>query len=212
MKRMALLALVLLVCLTPGCRRGAEKTVDLIPLARYGDLRIERSRIPLDPVEVPEFAQGWTRSRMPSRARHFRWASDDVSTLDLVVLEPRDLELRIEMRPFTWPGSPPQRVTINLNDVEMGTWEFDGPIALRIPLPVENLRSGSNTVGFSWAWAQRVSEVFERKGQHRRAAAITSLVVSGLSDSTSTEDRSSPEELDPLFLFLELLPSIRWFK
>jgi arylsulfatase A-like enzyme len=200
-KRWTLLALLLLSFLTPGCRKGAEQTVDLIPLVAHGDLRVERSQIPLDPVDVPEFGEGWTRSRLPSRGSHFRWASDDVSTLDLVVLEPRDLELQLKMRPFTWPGSPAQGVTIDLNGHELGSWEFDGPTTLRVPLPAEDLRPGDNKVGFSWVWAQRVSEVLNRKGQHRRAAAITNVIVAGLSDPDPVSDRPPAEA------GLELLPA-----
>ncbi len=187
MRRRASVVLLILGCLTPGCRIGAMKSVDLLPLSEFGVWRAERSRIPVGAEDVPEFGEGWTRSRNAPEGKHFRWASDTVSTLSLLCVEPRDLELQMTVKPFTWPGSPPQSVAIALNGNELGSWEIHQPTTLRIPLAEKHLLPGNNSIHFSWAYAQQVSEVLPRKSRSRRAAAITDLVVAGMPDRTAAE-------------------------
>ncbi len=169
------------------------ESVDLLSLSEYGAWRTERSRIPVDPEEVPEFGDGWTRSRNRNGGKLFRWASENVSTLNLLCVEPRDLELQMTVRPFTWPGSPQQGVTVELNGRLLGSWKIVQPTRLRIPLPAEHLHPGDNTVLFSWTHAPRVSEVLPRKGRQRRAAAVKDLVVEGLPERIAT-DHPAPTE------------------
>ncbi|MCW8984135.1 MAG: sulfatase, partial [Thermoanaerobaculales bacterium] len=186
--------MLILGSLTLGCRESADESLDLLQLAQYGQWRAERSRIPVEPEDVPEFEGGWTRSRNAPKRKHFRWASDTVSTLRLLCVEPRDLELQMTVTPFTWPGSPPQSVTIALNGNELGSWEILQPTALRIPLAEEHILPGENLVVFSWAYAPRVRDVLPRKARGRRAAAITDLVVAGLPDRTATYHPVSSED------------------
>ena len=169
------------------------ESVDLLSLSEFGAWRTERGSIPVDPEEVPEFGDGWTRSRNTNGGKHFRWASDDVSTLNLLCVEPRDLELQMTIRPFAWPGSPPQSVTVELNGNGLGSWKIIQPTKLRIPLTADDLHPGNNSIRFSWAYAQRVSEVLPRKSRQRRAAAITDLVVAGLPERTAA-DHPVPSE------------------
>ena len=115
MRRRALIGLFIFGCLTPGCRNYPTESVDLLSLAEFGAWRTERYRVPVDREEVPELGKGWARSRNKPGGRPFHWASDSVSTLNLLCVEPRDLQLQMKVRPFTWPGSPPQSVTVELN-------------------------------------------------------------------------------------------------
>jgi len=187
MHRRALIATLILGSMTPGCRDYAVESLDLLPLARFGQWRVERSRVPVDQEEVPEFGKGWARSRNKPGGRPFHWASDSVSTLNLLCVEPRDLELQMKVRPFSWSGSPPQSVTVELNGNELGSWEISQSTALRIPLAKEQIHPGDNSIHFSWAYAQRVSEVLPRKGRRRRAAAVTDLVVAGLPERAAAK-------------------------
>lgn len=191
MGRRTLVALLILGCVPSGCDDRAVESLDLIPLAQFGLWRNERSQIPVDREDVPEFGEGWTRSRNAPGGKHFRWASDSVSILNLLCVEPRDLELQMVARPFTWKGAPPQSVTVELNGTELGSWGISGPTTLRIPLPAVKLRPGDNTILFSWAYAQRASEVLPRKGSQRRAVAVTDLVVAGLGEKAPS-DRPVP--------------------
>ncbi|MBD3857135.1 MAG: sulfatase [Acidobacteria bacterium] len=193
-ERRGLIAALILVSMTAGCRDRAVETLDLLRLARYGQWRVERSRIPTDREEVPELGKGWTRSRNAPGGQHFHWASDSVSTVNLLCVEPRDLELHMTVRPFTWPGSPPQSVAITLNGNELGSWKILQPTALRIPLVEKYVVPGMNSIHFSWAYAQKVSDVLPRKSRSRRAAAITDLVVAGLPDRIATDHPVSSED------------------
>jgi len=162
------------------------ESVDLLSLSEFGVWRTERSLIPVDSEEVPEFGDGWTRSRSTGSGKHFRWASEKTSTLNLLCVEPRDLELQMTVRSFSWPGSPQQSVTVELNGSLLGSWKIVQTTRLRIPLPNEQLQPGENTILLEWAYVQRVSDVLPRKGQQKRAAAVADLVVSGFPEETHT--------------------------
>jgi len=162
------------------------ESVDLLSLSEFGVWRTERSRIPTDSEDVPEFGDGWTRSRRTGTGKHFRWASEKTSTLILLCVEPRDLELQMTVRPFTWPGSPQQSVTVELNGRLSGSWTIVQPTRLRIPLPNEQLLPGENTILLEWAYVQKVSDVLPRKGEQKRAAAVTDLVFAGLPEEIQT--------------------------
>ncbi len=176
---------------TPGCGERSVETIDLFPLAKFGVWSVERRDIPVDDEVVPEFGDGWVRSKNAPGGKHFRWASDDVSFLNLLVIEPRDLELRMDVRPFTWPGSPAQGLTLRVNGHQLGSWEIGSRTTLTIPIPASTLQPGENTVVYSWAFAQRVSEVLPRPGRQRRAAAVSELVIEGLADGAELGQRLS---------------------
>lgn len=118
-----------------GCGDRPQEEIDLLSLAEFGEWRVERSRVPVDEAEAPEFGDGWSRPRETRGGIPFRWASSDVSELRVLCVEPRDLELRMAVRPFRWEGAPRQSVTVVLNDRELGIWEIPRRMTLSIPLP-----------------------------------------------------------------------------
>jgi len=192
MLRRMLFAGLLLGWVALGCGDRPPDEIDLLSLAELGDWRIERSLIPVDQPDAPEFGYGWSRPRETRDGFPFRWAIGDASELRVLCVEPKDLELKMVVRPFTWEGAPRQSVIVELNGGELGVWEILRRTTLGVSLPAAALHPGDNVIVFRWAYAQRPDEVGSIKARRRRAVAVSELAIAGLAHEAAPERGETP--------------------
>ena len=151
---------------------------DILPLERepfWQGAGIEAYRVVQPPAPVATFAdlgeegsepyrgEGWYENEV-IQGRSAVWAGKDGRSARLFLRadgsDPYLLTLRI--LPFTYPGSPRQRISLKVND----TWVLrDHPLQegwqeVRVRVPAGTLRDHTNTITLEAAWRRRPRDVF----------------------------------------------------
>jgi hypothetical protein len=112
------------------------------------------------PEAVPWLFEGW---RTPERVGDFTyaWADGKQSRLWVFFPEPRDTMLELGLFPFTFPGSPPQRIKIYVNKQflgeiipEAGVWR-----SYALQVPHTYLTTGRNEFRFVYGHAASPAQV-----------------------------------------------------
>jgi hypothetical protein len=132
--------------------------------------------------ERREFAllTGWGgNERWAPGGPTMQWANDRESSLMLRLGEPVDRRLEVRMRPFVYPGSPPQTVGISVNGTFRSTLVLEPDWTVyRVPLPATSFRSGLNTLTFTYGYAVAPANVIPGYADTRTlAAAFDSLAL-----------------------------------
>jgi hypothetical protein len=98
---------------------------------------------------------GWSADeRWGDAVQTMQWSNDRESSAMLFLPDAVDRVLEVRLRPLTYAGSPPQRVTVSVNGTPRTTftlapeWEV-----YRIVLPAAAFRGGLNTLTFTYAYA-----------------------------------------------------------
>lgn len=175
----------------------ATRLVELFPLAETS------SAIPLFTLGTPEpdprLLEGWSDHDAPE-VRQFIYGIGKYSTLRLVIPEPGPLELLARCRPFRFPGSPDQSITIYLNEQKVGYLTLDYRDEFReyrVPLPEATQLAGNNVLEFHYGYHRRPADVIPGARDHRDlAVAWQSLhLVGGAPYSPWVESRDRTEAL-----------------
>ncbi len=147
-----------LVWLATACVRQPEPAVHLdlvesFPLARAA---WESPSIAFGARETrPHLVQGWSGPvRNPQSERSLVWGLAPASELRFVLLEPRDLELELQVRPYRYPQAPRQEIGVELNGTEVARLRLKRRRlrSYRIGLPAEHLSAGENRLVFRYAY------------------------------------------------------------
>ncbi len=142
----------LLACLIVswGCGGGAEP--DLRPTL---DLSA-RLPLALERREVTAIIPG-----RPAARGHLRggfggaWGLGESSAVRFDLLAVRDLDLALELRPFTHDGAPEQSVGVEINGTEVGRIDLDDRLeTYTVRLPAATLLDGPNDLVFHYAWSR----------------------------------------------------------
>lgn len=113
-------------------------------------------------IAAPESAEG----------ARFAWAIGERSRLRFRIDEPENLTLELRVRPFAYPGAPPQRVTLFVNGAEREQFEVaNGNTDHAIAIPSSALRAGWNELTLAHAWSARPRDVREGSVDARPLAA-----------------------------------------
>jgi len=127
-------------------------------------------------------ASGWAEPEDDlGRQRTFRWVLGGAAEVETALLERRELVLVLEARPFLYPGSAVQKVTVSSNGVEVGQAELPPRLAEhRFALPAEATRTGTNRLRLVFADYEKPSHVLAGSTDERAlAAAVYGLRLEG---------------------------------
>ncbi|MEM1182605.1 MAG: sulfatase [Acidobacteriota bacterium] len=169
-------AVSLVACSTP---REPDRRVllDLAAEARYADTLVEpRALIFGTPEARRVLSGGWsTRDEIDGHGR-FVWAVGGSSRLELSILDPRPLQLRLEVRSFHFEGAPPQTVRVELGEVELGRAQVSPtPKVIELDIPAQHQKSGPNALALHWGWNQSPKEAVGAQDRRPLAAAVYRL-------------------------------------
>ncbi|MBD3305138.1 hypothetical protein GF339_02160, partial [candidate division KSB3 bacterium] len=123
------------------------------------------------------YPEHWTRGT----SFDFVWSAARRSVFSLGVDEVADYQLLMRCMPFVYPGSPPQQLTVSLNDTPLQTLTLqEGWQTYRIPVPqsvLKQMAPGMFRVNFSYAHVARPSEVLPPSQDQRRLAVAFDWVA-----------------------------------
>ena len=143
--------------LLAACTGDDSPKVELVPVHDLAaelvaaEIETEVRRIAFDSQEIRRYLRsGWSRNE---RDRGFAWGLGEASVVEFSLLEARDFELRLEGRPFRFPGAPPQVVTVAVNGHTLGEIELSPRLAgYALPLASEQQLAGANRLELSYRW------------------------------------------------------------
>ncbi len=160
-----LVAWVLAACAEPAAPPVDEAAFPVVrelaaelPLA---EVHAETRRIDFgDPGQRAHLLEGWGDDETDGAGTSFVWGLGESSTVELNLLEPRDLAVTARCRAFRWPGAPDQRVTVEVGGREVERLRVGGDFReLRFTLPAETLERGRNRLRFVYAHHRAPREV-----------------------------------------------------
>jgi hypothetical protein len=132
----------------------------------------ERTRIDFDATR-PQFflAEGWSHPERWGELT-FAWADAKESRLWVYLPRGQALAMELKLRPFTFPGSPPQGLQIHVNGRFMGqiplaTSEWQ---SYTVHLEPTDLTSGINTFRFVYNYTASPAQVWPGNGDRRQLA------------------------------------------
>jgi hypothetical protein len=121
----------------------------------------------------PQFflAEGWSPSERWEELT-FAWADAKESRLWVYLPRGHALSMELKLRPFTFPGSPPQEMKIYLNGrflshIRLATSEWH---SYTVHLPQTDLMRGINTFRFVYDYIASPTEVLPGSGDSRQLA------------------------------------------
>ena len=152
-------AVLAAVSLLPGCgpttsRKGivAYDFIESFPLS---ESRHEVAFIDFGtPTARPHLRSGWSTDEGSGNAS-WVWSLGREFVLEFFLHEPRELPVTFRCFPFQFPGSPPQRISIAVNGVDLQTVRLlDGSKPYQIILPAVALKTGKNQLQFRYAYSR----------------------------------------------------------
>ena len=106
------------------------------------------------PAARPYLHSGWSMDE-GSGDSTWVWSLGRESVLEFFLHEPRKLPVTFRCFPFQFPGSPPQRISIAVNGVDLQTVRLlDGSKPYQIILPAVALKTGKNQLQFRYAYSR----------------------------------------------------------
>ena len=97
---------------------------------------------------------GWSMDEGPAGST-WVWSLGRKSVLEFFLHEARELPVTFTCFPFQFPGSPPQRVSIAVNGVDLQTVRLlEGSKPYHITLPAVALKTGKNQLEFRYAYSR----------------------------------------------------------
>lgn len=124
--------------------------------------------------EPREFALStgwWGNERWGPEGPTVQWANDRESALILALRAPVDRVLELRVRPMTYPGSPPQTLSLEVNGIPQTTLVLEpGWAVYRVALPAASFRTGLNTLTFRYGYAVAPARVIAGSSDERLLA------------------------------------------
>lgn len=164
-----------------GCRPPeTERVHDLLADLPFAEVTADAAGRDLL-ADGAALGTGWAEPEDdPGRQRTYRWVGGEAQA-ELALTERRQLALVLETRPFLFPGSGVQRVTVSMNGADVGDAELPPRLAeLRFVLPAETTRTGTNRLRLAFAYREKPSHVLAGSADERElAAAVYSLRIEG---------------------------------
>ncbi len=185
-----------------------EATHPLVP--RFPQARLSAEVVEMEvgsPAAGPHLEAGWSyRERDRSRQRAFRWGVGSHSEVRFFVVEPRDLTLALEGRPFDGSGAAgPQTVTVAINATEIAALELATDLAeYRLEVPATALRPGENRLTLAYRFNREPPATGDQRGL---AAAWYRIAFEGLHAAASPPVAEPEGEL----LFIPYGTQVDWF-
>jgi arylsulfatase A-like enzyme len=125
---------------------------------------------------------GWSHDETDG-GRTFVWSDGPESEIEFFLAAPRDIPLSLYGEAYRYPGAPPQKVSLLLNDKPVGeTAVEDG----KVVLPRGRLRAGINRLVLRYAWTRSPREIDGEDGDRRRLAVAWDF----LRFATGVDERS----------------------
>lgn len=141
-------------------------------------IRSEPGRVALSqPGSERILGAGWSFVERKGESG-FVWGSGDPSEIVFYLSEVRDLDLKLVLWPFTFPGAPVQVVTPVLNGKPLEALRLAGHSQeLLLPLRATGLRTGLNRLALLAASRHRPAEVLGTADDRELAIALESIEV-----------------------------------
>ncbi len=210
----------LFVLLLAGCSGDTgddlERAHDLGALLPAAEVVSEPRAITFTSPEDRRYLRsGWSRfERDPRKGRGFAWGLGEASTVDFHLFATRDLDLRLEGRPFKAPDAPPQVVTVLVNDSPAGEVQLRPRLDVYdLRVPRELLRAGANRLELAYRWSRSPRQVSGAGDRRSLAVAWYGIGFSG--DATGGPAvAGDPQRMivpagSEVAYFLELVPGSR---
>lgn len=119
-----------------------------------------------------ELVSGWSAFEKTPPGDTFVWAQAREAKVVLSGTAGVDRLVRFRAWPFVWEGSPPQGVTVELNDVTLGTFPLGtAPSVSTAPSPAAAWRDGENVLTFRFTYAEAPKDRIRGAGDTRTLAA-----------------------------------------
>jgi len=180
-----------------SCGSERVEEVDLRSLLPHGEFFSEIRSLPLDATQPEEFGTGFSWPEKDRHGNFYRWATGAESHINFFCAVPREINLRLSLRPFRYPGAPGQSLKCVLNGSPVGKAAFSKPSRLEFALPSRLLRTGMNRLDFFWGYSMRVSDVANSGDNRRLAAAFSSIILEGLRDGGGMRRSGKKLEISP---------------
>lgn len=162
---MRIQALGLSLLLLAGCAAedvpdlsGYDHTFDLAGHAGEAQRRVESRQVDFGTRHARLFeAVGWSGDDVfADDGSTFSWSLGKGSSLQIYVLEPRDLDVEARLRPYRIDG-PPQQVEIGLNGGLVKVLTLKGGMRVyRFKLPRQSLVRGRNVLGLRNVYPEKI--------------------------------------------------------
>lgn len=139
---------------------------------------------------------GWGAPETSSGGSGFTWVVEDHAVVETELLETGFDELVFRCRPFSWDGSPEQRVAVAVNGRNLGEVVLtSGFVDSSLRLPPEVLVIGRNVVDLSFAWTASPSDHLPGNTDQRSLAAAFQWLRfgSGSTPGVEGETPGTPE-------------------
>ncbi len=187
--RKYLWSLVLFLLLFPlfkGCAREVDvhKYPVIYDLARNFHLADVYQEVRLIKFGTPAARQymrtGWSIDEKGSSNIPFVWATGTSSLLEVYFSVPREISLRFRCSPFTFPNSPPQKITIRLNERVLGSIKLDrGAKEYQFVLRRDAMVQGTNKLEFRYHYAYAPKDVVPGVKDTRELAVSWDYIIFG---------------------------------
>lgn len=133
-------SLLALALAATGCGRA-------LPETRFLNLDPESS--------AGALASGWSGFEKTPEGDTFSWAQAREARATVLADAASDRLVRFRAWPFRWEGSPPQAVTVSVNEVRLGTLTLgDGPRVYSLVSPGPAWKPGPNVLTFEFTYAE----------------------------------------------------------
>jgi len=171
------LGLTLTLFLTlSSCRKQPKKTPDFFNLIE--DFHVAKTVKQTDKIDfrkksVRDFLlNGWSKTEGKGT-----WADSLTSELKFYTFfAPKDLKVQLNCSPFSYPGSPPQYITLFLNKNYIDQQEITNKgISSTFLLPRQYLQKGENILTFKFNYAKSPAEVLGEKDNRTLAVLFETL-------------------------------------
>lgn len=135
---------------------------DFVENFHLADVQQEVSLIDFGtPQALPYMQSGWSMNeRASENGSTFVWSTGQKSTLEFFVSQIRDIKMTFGCRPFRFPGSLVQTISLAVNGTEICQVTLEPEHKeYEIVLPRQALRIGKNHIDFRFAYAQAPKDV-----------------------------------------------------
>jgi hypothetical protein len=118
----------------------------------------------------PALLEGWSH-RESGDGLTYAWSNAPESTLWLYLPRVTTMKMDLRVAPFSFPSSPPQRVTISMNGILVGELALERQWrTYSLDLPPSQMREGVNTIRFRYGYTAAPAKVIPGNNDPRRLA------------------------------------------
>ncbi len=188
---------LLAACCGEPAVEDLEPAWDLAALLPAAEIVTEPGAITFSaPVDRHHLRSGWSRNEHDrGRDRGFAWGVGEASTIDFHLLAPRAFELRLEGRPFAYPGAPAQAVALSVNGSPLAEIELRPRLAsYQVAVPPELVAAGANRLELAYRWSRSPRQV-SGSGDRRSLAVAWYRIDFGGGEARPPRSAAEPQRL-----------------